>query len=51
MEKKKKQVEELAVKLADELITNFVKGKDISDTVQNITTAFPKQEVSAKRGD
>ena len=43
-----KQVEELAVKLADELITNLSQGKDISDTVQNITTAFPKQEVSAR---
>ena len=43
-----KQVEELAVKLADELITNLSQGKDISDTVQNITTGFPKQEVSAR---
>lgn len=43
-----KQVEELAVKLADELIANSPQGKDISDTVQNITTAFPKQEVSAR---
>ena len=44
-----KQVEELAVKLADELITNLSQGKDISDTVQNITTGFPKQEVSATK--
>src|SRR5574344_274816 len=43
-----KPVEERAVKLADEFIANLSQGKDITETVQSITTAFPKQEVSGR---
>ncbi len=42
------QIETLAVKFAENLISHLIKGNDISNTVNSITTSLPKLETMGR---